>query len=320
MKRTGALREEREANLPTTAVLCGHRVLLAGPKRITAVRRPPVVLIGGTAQNLDSWGGHLSFLCRERRVMILEARGQAGRYREEAGLPQLDLGDCSLAAHATDFWRVVASAGEQGLIEPRPGEQPGAAIDVIGFSFGARVAMAAAAGAREHGPTSAWTIRRLCTTAVTADRGSSGRELLESWRSLLAASDLRGFALKLLLDTHSPGFIARNEKRVAGWVDAVLKANDVRGLRAIVEQTHTEDEADTSHPVSLAMTIARDRSVERGLLLVGEDDALSPMASSRHLAMLAGWSFSSVAESAHACPIEQPVHWRRAVLDFLDND
>jgi pimeloyl-ACP methyl ester carboxylesterase len=68
----------------------------------------------------------------------------------------------------------------------------------------------------------------------------------------------------------------------------------------------------------MARSLAQKGSVDRGLLLVGEEDTLSPSSAARELADAAGWEFRSIAGAAHAVPIEQAVIWRRAVLEFLD--
>ena len=50
--------------------------------------------------------GHLPAFARGRQCLAYEPRGQAGGARALAGMPDLDLTDCSLAAHASDFWEV----------------------------------------------------------------------------------------------------------------------------------------------------------------------------------------------------------------------
>ena len=216
-------------------VLNGHRALLLGPTRATALRRPPLVLLGGTAQWLDSWTGHLSGLARERQVLLYEVRGQGGATSD------LDVADCSLRQQAADFGSVVEAAGLNA--EP---------FDVVGFSFGGRVAMAAAA----H-PASArrYCVRRLCVTGVAADRGAYGRLAVQGWRASLSTGDLEGFVWQLILSTHSPSYLAAHERNVPLWVRAVVQANSVEGLRSIVEQTHTDDPTDSSHPSALAAAI-----------------------------------------------------------------
>ena len=142
--------------LPVPVRLCGHRALLVGPLKPTSARSspPPVVLIGGTAQWIDSWSltGHLTKLAMKRQVcrtysaanppipqpssnqidqsvatrflqvLIYETRGQWG------ARSTLDLADCSLNRHAADFVNVLRAA--------KLHENP---IDLLGFSFGARL-------------------------------------------------------------------------------------------------------------------------------------------------------------------------------------
>ena len=103
------------------------------------------------------------------------------------------------------------------------------------------------------------------------------------------------------------------------WIRAVTAANSVGGLRAIVEQTHTEDTTDPMHPLCLGETIKNNGVIDRGLLIAGRDDLLSPPGAGRQLADAAGFEFMEVERAGHAVPIEQAVIWRRAVLSFLDS-
>jgi len=297
--------------------LHGHRALLLGPLRPNAAPRPPLVLLGGTAQWIGSWMGHLTPLARERKVLCYETRGQAG------ATSTLDVADCTLQRHATDMAAVLGEAG----VASSP-------FDVCGFSFGGRVAMAAASRRDAGGQSLLPGLRRLAITGVSADRGHRGRLALQSWRASLAAGDLAGFVWKLILDTHSSAYLQAHEAEVAGWVRAVVRANSLAGLRAIVEQTHTEDPDDRDHPLAMAVEVAASRSgssggavsgggggdsaLEAGLLVAGAEDLLSPAGTARTLADAAGWRFAELEGAAHATPIEQAVAWRRTVLGFLD--
>jgi len=163
-------------------------------------------------------------------------------------------------------------------------------------------------------------IRRLCVTGVSADRGPRGRLALSSWRASLAAGDLSGFVWRLILDTYATATLTTREDQVASWVASVTSANTVEGLRAIIDQTHTEDPSDATHPLAMAKTIRSQGTVESGLLLCGEEDMLSSTedGAAQALADAAGWQYQAIARAAHAVPIEQPVVWRKAVLQFLD--
>lgn len=282
----------------------GHRALLLGPK-LRGEPQNPVLLLGGTAQWLDSWMGHLSALARTRQVLLYETRGQGGKFADGS----LSLEDATLPQHAEDLEGVVRASG---LAE----SAASGAIDVVAFSFGARVAMRAAAGG-------SLPVRRMCVTGVSADRGPRGRLALQSWRAALRAGDddaaLRAFVWRLLLDTYSPATLAKSEASVPGWVDAVLAANSLDGVRAIVEQTHQEDPTDPCHPLAMAQAIRESKAVAAGLLINGAEDLLCPGNAGQALAEAGGFGYATIEGAGHAAPIEQPLLWRKQVVDFLDH-
>ena len=292
---------------PAATVIHGHRAFVIGPLRPSAPARPPLILLGGTAQWLDSWQGHVTALAQSRRVLLYETRGQGGGFASEVR-EQYDVSDCALPRHAADFAEVLHASSLVTTEDDAP------CVDVCAFSFGGRVAMAAAAFA----DLSPMRIRRLVVTGVAAERGAVGRLALQSWRASLAADDLRGFVWRLILDTHSAKYLTAQESKVPKWIDAVVAANSLAGLRGIVEQTHTEDSTDPTHPLAMARAIAQRQSVESGLLLVGDAYALSPAAAAQELADAVGWECCAIKGAGHAVPIEQAVRWRRAVLEFLD--
>ena len=291
------------AGAPVATTINGHRAMLVGPRSASSgsQKLPPVILLGGTAQTLDSWQGHLTALSSKRKVLLYETRGQGGAFADGG----LSLEDCSLEKHASDF---VGVAGAAGLLDDGP-------VDVVAFSFGARVAMCAAANM----DADATFIRRLCMTGTTADRGARGRLALRSWRAALNAGDLEGFAWRLILDTYSEQTLVKSEAQVAQWVNFVTSANSLEGIRAIVEQTHSEDPADPTHPLAMAKALRGSSAVQAGLLINGAEDMLSARGAGKALAEAAGWGFAEIAEAGHACPLEQPVQWRRAVTDFLSS-
>ena len=245
--------------------------------------------------------GHLSALSAKRQVLLYETRGQGGAF---ATGNQADLSDCTLPRHAEDFVSILNAAG---LRDKGP-------CDVVAFSFGARVAMCAAASG------DASLIRRLCVSGTTSDRGSRGRLALQSWRSSLRSGDLEGFVWRLILDTYSPYTLGSSEAQVPKWVANVVAANDVAGLQAIVEQTHSEDPDDSTHPLAMAKAIRASQAVEAGLLINGAEDLLCAPGAGQALADAAGWRYVEIENAAHACPIEQPTKWRKAALEFLDAD
>jgi len=308
--------------------LQGHRCL-----RLPAARpagKPPLVVLGGTAQTVHSWVGHVQALSRDRDLLILELRGQGPK---NPALPPLDV---SLPAQAADVAAVLES--------PDLGWRQEGPVDLVGFSFGARVALAVAAA---H----PGIVRRCVLTSVAADRGPVGRLVLKQWEAILGRQEsrdsLEAFAWASILNTHAPDFLARNEPRVSGWVSLVAEGNTREGLLAILEQTHVEDPDHPDHALRHAAHVRKAGSVQ-GAVICGGKDIVCNVATAGQLAETAGWWAQQPADPnqhqagahdsqsrtmatpppppaaivfpqcGHAVPLEDPTRWRKAVLEFLD--
>ena len=144
---------------------------------------PCVVLLGGTAQTIHSLVGHHHALTTEhgRRCLLhFELRGQ-GR------TTSLPLEQCGLDTHVDDM-RQLLDASHFAVGDNKP-------VDLVGFSFGGRVALAVAA-------TMPHRVRRLVVTGVPADRGATGRVILKAWSAALRRGDLEGFLWQSVADAH----------------------------------------------------------------------------------------------------------------------
>lgn len=87
-----------DATLPGAPPRRVH-VLDTGTPPNAGLQYPPLMLIGGTAQVINSWVGHTSAFAKDRRFIIYEARGQ--------GRTELDLAGASMATHVEDFEKCV---------------------------------------------------------------------------------------------------------------------------------------------------------------------------------------------------------------------
>ena len=144
---------------------------------------PCVVLLGGTAQTIHSLVGHHAALTAEhgrRALLHFELRGQ-GR------TTSLPLEQCGLATHVDDVRQLLDAADFA--------RAPAEPVDLVGFSFGGRVALAVAA-------TMPHRVRRVVVTGVPADRGATGRAILKAWAAALRRGDLEGFLWQSLADGH----------------------------------------------------------------------------------------------------------------------
>jgi len=249
--------------------------------------RPPLVILGGMTQTLSSWGGQLRPLAADRQVLVYEARGQ--------GQTELGLADVSPPRHIEDFAALLAA-----LDLPTP-------VDLCGFSFGGRIALAIAA----HRPE---LVRRLVITGVSAGRGALGRVIVRAWRAALATGNLEALAWLSLADTLGPTYLDRNEPMLAAMVQAVITRNRYEGIRALFEQTLGDDPAWPFQPTALAPHIRCPT-----LLITGELDRLAPAAELDALAAL----FPEPARRhvvpgvGHTVAIEAAEAWRGLVQTFL---
>jgi pimeloyl-ACP methyl ester carboxylesterase len=263
------------------------RVDRRGPPAEAASDRPPLVILGGMTQTLSSWGGQLRPLAADRQVLVYEARGQ--------GQTELDLADVSPPRHIEDFAALLAALGL-----PTP-------VDLCGFSFGGRIALAIAAARPE-------LVRRLVITGVSAGRGALGRVIVRAWRAALATGDLEALAWLSLADTLGPAYLDRNEHMLAAMVQAVITRNRYDGVRALFEQTLGDDPRGPYHPTTLAPQIRCPT-----LLIAGELDRLAPAAELAALAALFAGPVEHhiVPGVGHTAPIEAAEAWRAHVQKFL---
>lgn len=248
----------------------------------------PLVILGGMTQTLSSWGGQVRPLAATgREVIVYEARGQ--------GQTGLALEDVSPPVHVGDFERLLAALAIDGP------------VDLCGFSFGGRIALAIAAERPER-------VRKLVLSGVSAGRGALGRVIVRAWQKALATGDLEALAWFSLADTLGPTYLAQNEAVLPAIVKATVQRNRFEGISALFSQTLHDDETSPWHPLRLAPRVRAP-----ALLLAGELDRLAP---APEVAALAE-RFSPPAQHeilpgiGHTVAIEAPERWRQRVLEFL---
>eukprot|EP00984_Skeletonema_dohrnii_P011254 scaffold4476_cov120-Skeletonema_dohrnii-CCMP3373.AAC.3 len=305
--------------------IAGRRALLLHPTSFKQpVDYPPLIILGGMAQSIASWEFHLPHFAKNRSVLIYECLGQGPLPSEEI-CSKVDLDtyyeDVSLERQGSDFWNVVDEAFEND-----------GKVDVVGFSFGGRVAMAAAVSQPNR-------IRRLHLTGVAAERDEYANVLLASWKEMLGANNvdimdqkendetnnsrLRAFAWSIILATYSEQFLASvGAARVHTWVDGVCKFNTQNGLKAILLQTHGGEGQWT--PASMAEEMKG--YVESYRLVVGSNDKMASPDQVLRLAQLLGKQEGSKGEThyyrvvedcGHAVPFEAMRLWREDVIKYL---
>lgn len=247
--------------------------------------RTPVVLLGGMTQTISSWGGQLRPLSATRVVVAYEARGQ--------GETELSLHDVSFPQHARDF---VALLDALDLRQP---------VDVCGFSFGGRTALAIAAAFPER-------VRRLVVTGVGLQRSVIGKLIVDGWVAVLQTGSLEGLARVSLPDIVGEAFLTEHADMVEPMVRAVVQRNSFEGVQALLTQTLDGDDPSQSPPQLVS------RITCPALVVSGAQDRLAAPDQAAALASALGAKHHLVDNVGHTVPIEAAIAWRQLVLDFLD--
>ena len=306
--------------------VAGRRCLLVQAQKDTLY--PPIILMGGMAQTISSWEHHLPSLSRNRQVLIYECIGQ--------GLPIPNCrDDCgngnnrdtmyfnvSLPFQAESLMKTL-DAMDGMLLRPNNGNL----VDIVGFSFGARVAMAAACLYPNR-------IRKMHLTGIATDRSNYGHLAVSSWKDCLKVSNaipmrennddgsfgLRPFAWSILLATYSSEFLRKSN--CERFVQHICDTNHPPGLLALFEQAEINDTNDPWHVQNMAKTLRNTvSSPPQGHICVGELDQMAPVEHVEELCSILKWEkeLSIIANCAHAVGMEAPRNWRESVLKFLDS-
>ena len=259
-------------------------------RRASASAVPAIVLVGGMTQTLASWGAQLRPLSDRGTVVAYEARGQ--------GTTELSTDDCSLARHVDDFAALHAALGFDGP------------IDLCGFSFGGRLALAVAA-------TRPDLVRRLVLSGVALDRGVVGRLITQAWIAALAAGGLEVLARVTLADILGPKYLEQHEAMIEPMVKATVDRNRPAGILALMRATLDLPKGSPWTTAALAA-----RAHEAGVHAVcigGSLDRVAPPDEVDALAELLGAQSHTIDGVGHTVAIESPQTWREIVTRFLDD-
>ena len=197
---------------------------------------PTMFLLGGMAQTVSSWEHHLPALSKNRKVVVYECIGQGKSWEEE----EEETLEPSL------FQNVSLPFQAETLLELIQEVEPNSkSVDLVGFSFGARVSMASACIKPE-------LIRKLHLTGVATDRSDYGHLAVEAWKeSLKNDKSLRSFAWSILMATYSPTFL--RSQPVEKYIEHISRTNSRLGLMALLEQAEVTDKDDPWHVINLSL-------------------------------------------------------------------
>ena len=242
--------------------------------------RPTVVFLNGMTQSTQHWKSQARAFEEEGfAVVTYDARGQG-----DSGLGEQPL---SLELHAADL---AALLEELGLAQ----------ADLVGFSHGARVALAFA----NHHPE---RLRRLVLCSATASPTALARTIVRSWREILAAGGLEAMSWAAVPDILGGDFLRDNERFLGGIIKASVQRNSPEGVRALLE-------AMMAYPDLSELATGVEAPT---LVISASEDLLVEAEGAAELARLTGGEHVEVEGVGHTVPIEAPERFREIALEFL---
>ena len=241
---------------------------------------PTVVFLNGMTQSTAHWKSQSkAFRDSGYRVLTYDARGQ--------GKSELGDRDLSLELHAEDLVALLS------------------ALDIdrahlVGFSHGARVALACASIYPER-------VDRLVLCSATAEPTALARTIVRSWHEVLIRGGLETLSWSSLPTILGDDFLRKNERILGGIVRAAVERNSEEGVRALLE-------AMMDYP---DLTDMADGIEPDTLVISANQDLLVTHAGAKRLAELCGGTHRHIEGVAHTIPIEAPQEFHTLVHEFL---
>ena len=250
------------------------------PQDEAAIRRPPVILCNGMTQTTQSWRSQARALSQYARVVCYDARGQ--------GDTPLGAQPIALANHALDLIELC----DHLQIER---------AHVVGFSHGARVALAMASA---HGDR----LDRLVLASATARPTALADTIVESWRRALRAGGLEVMSWVALPSILGPAYLEVHREMIDGIVRASTSRNTLEGVQALLDALIDD------YPAVSALA----EGVRAPTLVIsGEQDLLVGREGARALAELCAGHHVQIEGCGHTLPIEAPKAFRDHVVAHL---
>lgn len=256
--------------------------------RQSTIYPPPLVILPGSAQTIDTWSLHVRPFLRSRRLIIPELRCH--------GTTTTLLSSESTINQLIKDVKVLLDA--LNIVE----------VDLCGFSLGGRVALA-------YASTGDRRIRRLSVTGVPYQRAPLGKTIIKSWHSGVDNNEMVASAWSFILNGYSDGYVAKQHEKIDKFVQALVKSNNSERLRDLFQCSLQEKEEDEYTVANCAPRIACPVQI-----IGGEVDRISDIPSMLALHKnIPGSQFIQIPQAGHLAPFEQPSDWRDHVLSFLDH-
>jgi pimeloyl-ACP methyl ester carboxylesterase len=242
---------------------------------------PPVVFLNGLSQTTVAWGLQAQRLRGRRDVLLVDAAGQGRSTPAAEGHRP--------AGHARDLVHLLDALGI-------------GAVDAVGFSFGARIALRLALQAPDRA-------RRLVLVGCAHRDSTLRRWIVASWLEALEKGG-REHAFRVVTPlVMGEAWLARNEPDAPEMLRAFLRRNTEDGMRRLLLDSLLPG-GDLGEEL---------RTVRAPVLVVrGEEDLLVSRALSRELAaLLPDARLEECPTAGHTVAVEEPEWFAARVAAFL---
>jgi pimeloyl-ACP methyl ester carboxylesterase len=244
----------------------------------------PVAFFNGLSQTTVAWGLQAQRLKGKRSVLLHDAAGQ-GRSDPPPEVP----GGHRPAGHAADAEHLLGALGI-------------GQVDVVGFSFGSRIALRLALRRPE-------LVRRIVLVGCAHRDTTVRRWIVRSWADALKAGGLEHAFRVVTPMVMGTTWLERNEADEADMVRAFTRRNTTEGMRRLL--------ADTLLPGGgLGEEL---RTLRQPVLVIrGEEDLVVPASLNRELcSLLPDAAYLECPGVGHTVAIEAPDWFSSALLRFL---
>ena len=275
--------------MPKTHLLPDGRKLVVdwrpAPAAPSAPAAPPVVFLNGLSQTTVAWGLQAQRLKARRSVLLHDAAGQ-GRSDPPPETP----GGFRPAGHARDLVHLLDAHGV-------------AQADVVGFSYGARIALRLAL----QDPA---RVRRLVLVGCAHRDTTVRRWIVRSWLDAIDTGGLEHAFRVVTPMVVGERWLARYEKDERAMLRAFVERNAPEGVRRLLSDTllpggalGADDLARVAHPA---------------LVVRGEEDLVVSAAISEELAsLLPDARHVTCPGVGHSVAIEAPDWFTSRIEEFL---
>jgi pimeloyl-ACP methyl ester carboxylesterase len=242
---------------------------------------PVVAFFNGLSQTTVGWGLQTQRMKGARRTLVHDAAGQGRSDPAPAGHRP--------AGHAKDFLHLCDALGIERL-------------DLVGFSFGARIALRTALAAPKR-------VRRIVLVGCAHRDTALRRWIVQGWLDALDKGGVDHVFQIVTPQIVGDSWLARNERNRANMLRAFAQRNTPEGMRRLLMDTLMPG-GDLGDEL---------RALEHETLVVrGDGDLVVSAALTRELvSLLPRATFVECPDSGHTVAVEKPEWFAERLADFL---